>query len=100
MVELLKQPQYQPMDVVDQVMSIFAGSEGYLDTVPIKEVPRFEEQFLNFMRDRKSEVRDLLAKERKLSDAVVAGLKAALNEFKAQYRSPAPATPALAGASA
>src|ERR1700677_3038238 len=64
MVELLKQPQYKPMGVIDQVMSIYAGAEGYLDTVPIKEVPRWEEQFLNFMRDRKTEVRDLLNKER------------------------------------
>ena len=38
MVELLKQPQYQPMDVIDQVMSIYAGTEGYLDDVPVKEV--------------------------------------------------------------
>jgi F-type H+-transporting ATPase subunit alpha len=105
MVELLKQPQYQPMDVVDQVMSIYAGSEGYLDQVPIKEVSRWEEQFLSFMRDRKADVRNLLVKERKLSDAVVAGLKAALGEFKSQYRPPAPAsplgsTPAMAGAKA
>ena len=57
MVELLKQPQYQPMDVVDQVMSIYAGSEGYLDAVPIKEVSRWEEQFLTFIRERKPEVR-------------------------------------------
>ena len=42
MVELLKQPQYQPMDVVDQVMSIYAGTEGYLDDVPVKEVSRWE----------------------------------------------------------
>src|SRR6195952_5166303 len=84
MVELLKQPQYHPLDVVDQVMSIYAGSEGYLDAVPIKEVPRFEEQFLAFMKERKSDIRDLLKRERKLSDAVVAGLKAALTEFKAQ----------------
>ena len=69
MVELLKQPQYQPMDVVDQVMSIYAGSEGYLDTVPIKEVSRWEEQFLAFMKGKKADVRDLLVKERKLSDA-------------------------------
>jgi F-type H+-transporting ATPase subunit alpha len=100
MVELLKQPQYQPMDVVDQVMSIYAGSEGYLDTVPIKEVPRWEEQFLDFMKTRKSDVRDLLIKERKLSDAVVTGLKAALTEFKTHYRAPAPAASALVGASA
>jgi F-type H+/Na+-transporting ATPase subunit alpha len=93
MVELLKQPQYQPMDVVDQVMSIYAGSEGYLDAIPVKEVSRWEEQFLTFMRERKSEVRDLLNRERKLSDAVVTGLKAALNDFKSHYGSPAPANP-------
>ncbi len=46
MVELLKQPQYQPMDVVDQVMSIYAGSEGFLDDVPVKEVSRWEAEFL------------------------------------------------------
>jgi len=102
MVELLKQPQYQPMDVVDQVMSIYAGSEGYLDQVPIKEVSRWEEQFLTFMKERKSDVRNLLVKERKLSDAVVSGLKAALAEFKNQYRpatpvSPVAKAPALAG---
>jgi hypothetical protein len=50
------------------------------------------------MRDRKPEVRDLLIKERKLSDGVVAGLKAALGEFKSQYRSPVAAGPVLVGA--
>ncbi len=103
MVELLKQPQYQPMDVIDQVMVIYAGSEGFLDAVPIKEVSHWETQFLDFMRERKADVRDLLSRERKLSDAVVAGLKAALGEFKSQYRSAAPAgaaaaSPTLAGA--
>jgi F-type H+/Na+-transporting ATPase subunit alpha len=100
MVELLKQPQYQPMNVADQVMSIYAGAEGYLDQIPVKQVPRWEEQFLAFMKDRKPEVRDLLLKERKLTDAVIAGLKAALGEFKSQYQAPAPASAALAGASA
>ena len=61
MVELLKQPQYQPMDVVDQVMSIYAGTEGYLDDVPVKEVSRWEAEFLRFMREQKPEVRDRLA---------------------------------------
>ena len=46
MVELLKQPQYQPMNVVDQVMSIYAGTEGFLDDVPVKEVQRWEAEFL------------------------------------------------------
>ena len=67
MVELLKQPQYQPMDVVDQVMSIYAGSEGYLDDVPVKEVQRWETEFHTYMREQKAAVRDRLAREKKLS---------------------------------
>jgi F-type H+-transporting ATPase subunit alpha len=97
MVELLKQPQYQPMDVVDQVMSIYAGSEGYLDDVPVKEVQRWEAEFLTFMREQKASVRDRLAREKKLSDAILADLKAALAEFKQLYRpASAKTSPALA----
>jgi F-type H+-transporting ATPase subunit alpha len=81
MVELLKQPQYRPMNVIDQVMSIFAGSEGYLDNVPVKQVPAWEAEFLRYMREEKKEVRDLLDREKKLSDEVVKQLKAALDEF-------------------
>lgn len=98
MVELLKQPQYQPMAVTDQVMSIYAGSEGYLDDVPVKEVSRWEREFLTFMRERKSAVRGALEREKKLTDKILADLKAALTEFKAQYRPPTPAAHALAGA--
>ncbi len=50
MVELLKQPQYHPLHFADQVMSIYAGTEGYLDDVPVKEVPRFESEFLHSWR--------------------------------------------------
>ncbi len=57
MVELLKQPQYQPMQAIDQVMSIFAGSEGFLDDIPVKEVPKFEKAFLSFIRDQKPDLR-------------------------------------------
>jgi F-type H+-transporting ATPase subunit alpha len=97
MVELLKQPQYQPMHVVDQVMSIYAGSEGYLDDVPVKEVQRFEAEFHTFVRDRKASLRDRLVREKKLSDSLVAELKTALSEFKQLYRPAAPkAAPALA----
>ena len=87
MVELLKQPQYQPMEAIDQAVSIYAGSEGYMDDVPVKEVSRFEAEFLQFFRDQKSQVRNLLAKEQKMTDAVVTGLKAALTEFKTIFRS-------------
>ncbi len=98
MVELLKQPQYQPMNVVDQVMSIYAGSEGYLDDVPIRDVARFEADFLRFMREEKTALRDKLVAQPKLNDEIVSGLKAALDEFKGRFRSAAPSSPATAGA--
>jgi F-type H+-transporting ATPase subunit alpha len=101
MVELLKQPQYRPLHFADQVMSLFAGTEGYLDDVPRKEVQRFEAEFLRFMSVEKSELRDQLISEKKMSDPIVAGLKAALTEFKSRFRTAdKPVTPALAGAGA
>ena len=68
MVELLKQPQYQPMDVVDQVMIIYAGTQGYLDEVPVKEVPAWEKQFLAFMREQKPEIRKTDRRDKKDHD--------------------------------
>ncbi len=103
MVELLKQPQYQPMDVIDQVMSIYAGSEGYLDDVPRTEVSRWESEFLKYIREQKPKVREALAREKKLTDPILADLKAALTEFKGRYRpasSGSPSAAALAGATA
>jgi F-type H+-transporting ATPase subunit alpha len=96
MVELLKQPQYHPLHEVDQAMVIYAGGEGYLDGVPVKEVSKWEAQFLDFMRTQKADVRNLLLKERKMSDAVLTGLKAALAEFKALYRPTTPVAPKAA----
>jgi F-type H+-transporting ATPase subunit alpha len=89
MVELLKQPQYQPVHVVDQVMSIYAGTQGFLDDVPVREVSRWEAEFLRFMRDQKSEVRNGIERERKVTPEIEEKLKAALHEFKAAYRSTA-----------
>src|SRR5205807_1926896 len=62
MVEILKQPQYKPMHVIDQVMIIYAGSKGYLDKIPVKQVAAWEEQFLRYMRELKGEVRNSLLK--------------------------------------
>jgi F-type H+/Na+-transporting ATPase subunit alpha len=86
MVELLKQPQYHPIAVVDQVMSIYAGSEGYLDAVPVKDVQRWETEFHTFMREQKAAIRDRLAKEQKLTDPILADLKSALDEFNKLFR--------------
>jgi F-type H+-transporting ATPase subunit alpha len=87
MVEVLKQPQYQPMSATDQVMSLYAGTEGYLDDVPVKEVSRFESEFLRFMHEERHEVVQLLETGKKMTDEVVSKLKAALAEFKDRYRS-------------
>jgi F-type H+-transporting ATPase subunit alpha len=70
------------MHAIDQVMSLFAGIEGYLDDVPVKSVPKWEFDFLNFMRERKPEIRAALERERKMSDKIEADLRAAITEFK------------------
>ena len=85
MIELLKQGQYAPMDVIDQVMSIFAGNTGFLDKLPRNQVAQWEKEFLQFMREQKSEVRAKLAETKKLDDAMIAALNAAIGDFQKQY---------------
>jgi F-type H+-transporting ATPase subunit alpha len=86
MVEILKQPQFKPMHVVDQVMSIFAGAKGFLDKVDTKKVAAWEEQFLRFMREQKVDVRAALQKERKLTPAIEQQLNAAIGVFQTQFK--------------
>jgi F-type H+-transporting ATPase subunit alpha len=86
MVEVLKQPQFQPMPVADQIMVIYAANAGALDKVDRKAVRKWEEQFLKFMREQQPEVRNLLIKERKLTDAVTAKLDAAIAAFQPQFK--------------
>jgi F-type H+-transporting ATPase subunit alpha len=86
MVELLKQPQYKPMNAIDQVMSIFAGTQGHLDDVPRVDVPRWETSFLNFIKDRKPEVRAALERDQKMTPKIEADLSSAIAEFKAQFK--------------
>jgi F-type H+-transporting ATPase subunit alpha len=82
MVELLKQPQYQPMPVVDEIMVIFAGNAGYLDKVPLNQVQKWEKLFLEHMKTTKVAVRNLLAEKKELNDEVKKGLVAAIEEFQ------------------
>jgi F-type H+-transporting ATPase subunit alpha len=88
MVEILKQPQFKPMHVIDQIMSIYAGSKGFLDKVPIKQVAAWEEQFLRYMREQKPDVRTTLGKERKFSPALEQKLSAAITGFQPQFKAP------------
>jgi len=86
MVELLKQPQYKPMSAIDQVMSIFAGTQGHLDDVPRAQVSRWETAFLNFIKERKPDLRAALEREKKMTDKIEKDLNGAIAEFKAHFK--------------
>ena len=93
MVELLKQGQYKPLNVVDQIMVIFAGGAGHLDKVPVDQVSRWEEEFLTFIRDKKQDVWDIVDETKNEGDCMKkADHKAtkavvdALDEFNASFR--------------
>jgi F-type H+-transporting ATPase subunit alpha len=88
MVELLKQPQYKPLNVIDQVMVIFAGTQGFLDKVSLKHVAAWEEQFLLYMREQRAEVRKSLVESRKLTPEIEQKLRAALTDFGPQFKPP------------
>ncbi len=85
MVELLKQGQYAPMDVIDQVLSIFAGTRGYLDKVPIDLVSRWEKEFLAFMREQKPEIRQAIVDSKDITPETENTLKDAIKEFQGQF---------------
>ena len=85
MVELLKQPQYVPMDVWDQVLAIHAGVRGFLDDIPLNRVSAFEAELLKHYHDEHPEVRAQLVKERGLSDALDAKLKEIVTNFKKRF---------------
>ena len=78
MVELLKQPQFQPLHYADQVFSIFAGTNGFFDAVPVDKVLEVEQEMIQFMREQKSEVRDAMVETGELD---AEALTAALTEF-------------------
>ena len=85
MTELLKQNQYSPMTVIDQVISIFAGSNGFLDDIPTEKVLDFEKQLLQYVHSNHADIYDTLSKEKKISDETKAALLDAIKQFKASF---------------
>ncbi|KXK62377.1 ATP synthase subunit alpha [Micromonospora rosaria] len=81
LVELLKQPNYSPYPVQEQVVSVWAGTEGKLDDIPVGEVRRFESEFLQYLRHKHEGVLAALA-DHKWGDDVIAALDTAIGEFK------------------
>jgi F-type H+-transporting ATPase subunit alpha len=85
MVEILKQGQYQPMHVIDQVLIVYAGTRGHMDAVPITEVKEWEKQFLEFIHNQKPELWDVLDQKKDLTDDIAKQIESAIKEFQAQY---------------
>ena len=81
LVEILKQPQYQPMHWVDQALSIFAATNGYLDDQPMNALSRFESEFLTFIRTKKADLRKSIEEAEKIDETDETELKSALEEF-------------------
>ncbi|MDR0433441.1 MAG: F0F1 ATP synthase subunit alpha [Gracilibacteraceae bacterium] len=80
--EILKQQQYDPMAVEDQVVVIFAATRGYIDDVPLERIGEFEKELLRYMSDVKGALMDKLRAEKALSGDFEEALGAAINEFK------------------
>ena len=82
LVELLKQPQNQPMPVEEEVASIFLGTKGHLDSVPTGDVSRFESEFLDHLRGAHQEIMKEIRESTELSDDTAEKLTDVINEFK------------------
>ena len=81
LVEILKQPQYQPMPWVDQAISIFAATNGFLDDQPINKLSKFESEFLTFIQTKKADLRKSIEEKEMIDETAEKDLKSALNEF-------------------
>ncbi|PRI10122.1 F0F1 ATP synthase subunit alpha [Leucobacter massiliensis] len=86
--ELLKQPQYTPYPVEEQTVSIWAGTNGFLDEVPVEDILRFEREFLDYL-GRNSEALNTLRSTNVLDDDTVAEITAQIEKFKSEFRTSA-----------
>ncbi len=83
--EILKQPQYRPTPLVDQIMLLYAGTRGYLDEIPVERVKAWEEDFLRYAETQYSELISDIEKEEKLTDDIESRLKEAITSFNAAW---------------
>jgi F-type H+-transporting ATPase subunit alpha len=91
LVELLKQDQYEPMAVEKQVVSIFAGTNGYLDPIPVEHVKRFERELLSLMDLKHAGVLKEIADSKDLSAQTTERLNTILKDFSASFKAVATA---------
>ena len=87
MVELLKQGQYSPYSVERMAASIWAGTTGNMDSIPVADIRRFESEFLDFIGRERPKVFEVIAATKELTDDTVASLQEAIDTFKKQFSS-------------
>jgi F-type H+-transporting ATPase subunit alpha len=83
--ELLKQPQFSPLPVEEEVVSIYSGVRGFLDKLQVSDVQRFEEEFLRLMRSKYADILATIRTQKQLSPETEEKLKAILNEFSKSF---------------
>ncbi|MDO9582973.1 MAG: F0F1 ATP synthase subunit alpha [Desulfomicrobium sp.] len=86
LVELLKQPQYKPMVVEEQVAVLYAGTRGFLDDIAVSDAIRFGEELVEFMRNQKSDILAEIVQTKDLGSETEKKLADAINEFKAGFK--------------
>jgi F-type H+/Na+-transporting ATPase subunit alpha len=89
LVELLKQPQYTPFPVEEQVVSIWAGTTGQLDDVPVEDIRRFEDQFLDYLRRNQSGLLAAIRETKDLTDDNIQTLKDSMSAFRRGFETSA-----------
>ena len=83
--ELLKQPQFSPLKTEEQVVSIYAGVNGYLDALPVNKVRAFEDGLLRNIRDKHIDILDAIRTEKQISDTIMPKLKAAVDAYAKSF---------------
>jgi F-type H+-transporting ATPase subunit alpha len=84
-VEVLKQPQYQPLAVEQQVIIIYAATNGYLDPVAVEDVRAYEPELHQFFQTRRAQLLASLGEKKQIDDAIKADLNQALKEFTENF---------------
>jgi F-type H+-transporting ATPase subunit alpha len=86
LVELLKQPAYSPYKVEDQIASIFAATNGYVDTYPESDVRKYEKEMLEYLKTKFGHILKSIADQKVISPDIKTQLVGALDEFKAVFQ--------------
>jgi F-type H+/Na+-transporting ATPase subunit alpha len=86
LVEILKQDQYKPMVVEDQIIILYAGTNNHLNDIPVPEIRRFEKEFLEYIHTHVVDIPKTIAEKKEMTDDTKAKLDDALNKFKAIFK--------------